>query len=41
MKPDERLLWLQQNATLTKDLYLDDTDIQVKFVKIGGKNFFA
>lgn len=41
MQPAERLEWLKEHATPNKDLYLDDTDIQVKFVKIGGKNFFS
>lgn len=40
MSPQQRLEWLINNGTDTPDLYLDDTDIWVKFVRIGDKNFF-
>ncbi|CAH6419459.1 DEAD/DEAH box RNA helicase [uncultured virus] len=35
----ERRQWLQEHATQNKDLYLEDTDIAVRFNKIGGSFF--
>lgn len=40
MTPHERLNWLINNSTDIPDLYLEDTDIEVRFVRIGDKNFF-
>ena len=40
MDPAQRLTWLLDNGTDVSKLYLDDTDVWVKFVKIGAKNFF-
>lgn len=40
MNTNQRLDWLIKNGTNIADLYLDDTDIWLKFIKIGDKNFF-
>lgn len=40
MNNNERKGWLLQNSVDLKDLYMNDTDIYVKFLKIDGNNFF-
>lgn len=37
MTPEERLEWLKDNATEDRDLYMDDCDIQLRFVKLSGR----
>ena len=41
MDENVRLNWLSDNATHLKDVYLEDTNIEVKFVRISGNNFFT
>ena len=41
MNPNQRKEWLINNGSQDKDVYLEDTDVWVKFVKIGNKNFFT
>ena len=40
MTPSQRSQWLIENGTDEPKLYLEDTDVWIKFVKIGSKNFF-
>ncbi len=37
MNPKERLQWLIENSTTNDDLYMEDVDMEVRFVAIGGK----
>lgn len=40
MSVEQRYKWLMSNSTDENNMYLEDSDIEVKFVKIEGNNFF-
>jgi Type III restriction enzyme, res subunit len=37
----QRKEWLYANSDVRKDLYIEDTDVRLKFIKIDGNNFFT
>lgn len=41
MTYEERSLWLQEHGDIRKDLYMDDVDLRVKFIRIDGPTFFT
>ena len=38
---DQRKGWLLEHSEPQKDLYIDDTDVSIKFIRIDGNNFFT
>lgn len=39
LSPQQRLAWLNANAIDNRDLYMEDVDLKLKFIKIGGSFF--
>lgn len=37
MNPEERLEWLKDNAVDNRDLYMDDCNLELRFVKLSGR----
>lgn len=37
MSPEDRLIWLKDHSTENRDLYMDDCDLYLRFVKFSGR----